>query len=455
MKNKEYQLRPESSLELLSIKEMKWLKRHSQESEIHQLLRSCVLAVLNSGTSEDNVRKINKQYQNFDIQLVWRQRGVEFVLKNPPELAFVDGEIIKGIKEQISAVVRDLVYTQMMFERESCPSTTSIDDNTDKVFEILRNSKSIVAEKRPNLVVCWGGHAISDHEYKYTKEVGYQLGLREFDICTGCGTGAMKGPMKGAAISHAKQRLKNPFYLGISEPGIISSESPNTIVNHLVIMPDIEKRLEGFVRLAHAVIVFPGGAGTAEELLYLLGILSHPENKNNPFKVILTGPKSSRQYFKTLVQFIEKTLGKEMTQLFSVIIDDPEKVAQVVKKGIEEITRFRLENDESFHFNWRLKIDKEWQIPFDPNHQNMSELNLSSEQPKHELALSLRKAFSGIVAGNVKSKSMQLIDKNGPFVMKNGGEILGYLDHLLNNFIQQKRMMIDDEEYSPCYKIEC
>ena len=35
------------------------------------------------------------------------------------------------------------------------------------------------------------------------------------------------------------------------------------IVNELVIMPDIEKRLEAFVRLAHAVIVFPGGAGTA------------------------------------------------------------------------------------------------------------------------------------------------------------------------------------------------
>ncbi len=43
-------------------------------------------------------------------------------------------------------------------------------------------------------------------------------------------------------------------------------------MNHLVIMPDIEKRLESFVRIGHGFIVFPGGVGTCEEILYLLGI---------------------------------------------------------------------------------------------------------------------------------------------------------------------------------------
>ena len=66
------------------------------------------------------------------------------------------------------------------------------------------------------------------------------MGLRELDICTGCGAGAMKGPMKGATIAHAKQRYYNGSYIGITEPGIIASESPNPIVNTLVVMPDIE-----------------------------------------------------------------------------------------------------------------------------------------------------------------------------------------------------------------------
>ena len=119
----------------------------------------------------------------------------------------------------------------------------------------------------------------------------------------------MKGPMKGAAIGHAKQRIGNGQYLGITEPGIIAAESPNPIVNDLVIMPDIEKRLEAFVRIGHGFVVFPGGAGTAEEILYLLGILLHPDNKGIPLPVILTGPDSAEEYFRQINQFILDTLG--------------------------------------------------------------------------------------------------------------------------------------------------
>jgi predicted Rossmann-fold nucleotide-binding protein len=102
------------------------------------------------------------------------------------------------------------------------------------------------------------------------------------DICTGCGPGAMKGPMKGATIGHAKQRHEGR-YIGITEPGIIAAESPNPIVNKLVIMPDIEKRLEAFVRVGHGIIVFPGGVGTAEEILYILSVLMNPKNNAVPF----------------------------------------------------------------------------------------------------------------------------------------------------------------------------
>jgi hypothetical protein len=101
----------------------------------------------------------------------------------------------------------------------------------------------------------------------------------------------MKGPMKGATIGHAKQRCTGR-YLGITEPGIIAAESPNPIVNELVIMPDIEKRLEAFVRTGHGIVVFPGGAGTAEEILYILGILLHPDNAEIPFPLIFTGPET-------------------------------------------------------------------------------------------------------------------------------------------------------------------
>ena len=134
--------------------------------------------------------------------------------------------------------------------------------------------------------------------------MGNELGLRELNICTGCGPGAMEGPMKGAAIGHAKQRYTDRRYLGLTEPSIIAAEPPNPIVNELVIMPDIEMRLEAFVRVGHAIVVFPGGAGTAEEILYLVGLLMAPENDGLPFPLIFTGPESARAYFEMIDAFL-------------------------------------------------------------------------------------------------------------------------------------------------------
>lgn len=50
--------------------------------------------------------------------------------------------------------------------------------------------------------------------------------------------------MKGAAVGHAQQRYKDSRFIGMTEPSIIAAEPPNPLVNELIIMPDIEKRLE-------------------------------------------------------------------------------------------------------------------------------------------------------------------------------------------------------------------
>jgi len=448
-----YNVNPQSSLELLSINEMRWLIEAS-EGEMHELIRRCVLAVLNSGSEIDNAVEMLEKYHDFDVKLSWQRRGIRFELFNPPTEAFVDGEMILGMREHLSAVVRDLIYSPSLFDTNNNHGLSEGRKVTDFIFGILRNAETVSPERKPNLVVCWGGHSISEIEYKYTKLVGYEFGLRGLDICTGCGPGVMKGPMKGATISHAKHRNRDARYLGITEPGIIASEPPNPIVNHLVIMPDIEKRLEAFVRLSHAIVIFPGGAGTAEELLYLIGILLHPDNQSIPLQVILTGPKSSEDYFVQLDLFIKDTLGEKATSYYEIIIDDPCKVAQTVKKSTQKLTEFRIANNDSFHFNWRLVIDEAWQKPFEPNHKNMSELNLSSDQPTHELAQNLRKAFSGIVAGNVKPDGVALIKKHGPFIMQGSQAISRSLNQLLQNFVDDKRMALPTREYVPCYRIE-
>ncbi|PUB90940.1 MAG: LOG family protein, partial [gamma proteobacterium symbiont of Ctena orbiculata] len=242
-------------------------------------------------------------------------------------------------------------------------------------------------------------------------------------------------------------------YLGITEPGIIASEPPNPIVNDLVIMPDIEKRLEAFVRVGHGIVIFPGGAGTMEELLYLLGILMHPHNSDHVFPLILTGPTESEDYFTEMDRFIRATLGSEAQRFYSVIIDDPAAVASTLGSAMDHVRAYRYEGNDAFYFNWRLYIETALQQPFSPTHKAMSELDLTAGQDGHEMAANLRRAFSGIVAGNVKEDGIRAVETHGPFIIHGDEEIVAAMDRLLIAFAEQNRMKLQGD-YSPCYELK-
>jgi predicted Rossmann-fold nucleotide-binding protein len=406
---------PKGSLETLSQREVQQLSE-AGTGLTYTLFRQCALAILNTGAHVDNAKTILEAYKDFEIRIHQQDRGVRLELLNAPADAFVDGEMIASTREMLFSALRPGV--------------------------------------EPKIVVCWGGHSINTEEYKYTKKVGHELGLRSLDICTGCGPGVMKGPMKGATIAHAKQRIHGGRYLGLTEPGIIAAEAPNPIVNELVILPDIEKRLEAFVRVGHGIIIFPGGAGTAEEFLYLLGILMHPDNESLPFPVVLTGPKSAAPYLEQLHAFVGATLGEAAQQHYEIIIDDPAEVARQMTQGLKEVKQFRRERNDAFHFNWLLKIDEGFQRPFDPTHANMANLQLSRNLPSHELAANLRRAFSGIVAGNVKDKGIRLIEEHGPYQIRGDAAVMQPLDKLLKAFVAQHRMKLPGgAEYVPCYQV--
>jgi predicted Rossmann-fold nucleotide-binding protein len=444
-------INPVGSMALLSQLEVNQLKA-SAACDIYHLFRNCSLAVLNSGSHTDSSKEILEKYKTFEINVLRQERGVKIELLHPPEQAFIDGELIKGIQEHLFSVLRDLLYvnTQLRLPDQDKDSATQI---TSLIFSILRNANILKPGVEPNVIVCWGGHSINDNEFKYSSEVGSQLGLRELNICTGCGPGAMEGPMKGAAVGHAKQRVNDGRYIGITEPGIIAAEPPNPIVNELVILPDIEKRLEAFVRVAHGIIVFPGGPGTAEELLYILGIMMHPENKRQPLPIILTGPKESESYFAAIDQFIHDTLGEEAQQHYEIIIDNPSLVAQHMKKSMTKVTEYRIAIGDAYSFNWSLKIDHPFQQPFLPSHENMANLALHYDQPREQLASNLRRVFSGIVGGNVKDEGIKSIEKHGPFELRGEKALMEKVDRLLESFIAQGRMKLPGSVYTPCYKI--
>jgi len=444
---------PEGSLEVLSQFEVDQLK-NGGAGGLYPLLRRCMLAVLHSDSQSDDARTLLETYRNFEVGFIQQDRGLKVSLTNAPGEAFVDGKMIRGTRELLFAVLRDIVFTRNEILDGGRFDLGASDGITNAVFHIVRNAKMLKLPAEVNLVVCWGGHAISRAEYDYSKQVGYELGLRALNVCTGCGPGAMKGPMKGATIGHAKQRLRGGRYIGITEPGIIAAESPNPIVNSLVIMPDMEKRLEAFVRLGHGVIVFPGGVGTAEEILYLLGVLMHPKNQGQPLPMIMTGPASSEEYFRQIDEFVAATLGDEARERYKIIIDDPLEVARQMKQSLEDVLAFRDRHGDAYYFNWRLQIDPHFQQPFVASHETMRELNLNEGLPKHELAANLRRVFSGIVSGNVREDTAEIIERDGPFEIDGSQRIMALLDDLLAGFVGSKRMKISSGEYQPCYVIK-
>jgi len=444
---------PEGSLEVLSRFEVDQLKS-SGAGGLYPLLRRCMLAILNSDSHTDDARELLETYKNFEVGFIQQDRGLKVSLKSAPAKAFVDGKMIRGTRELLFATLRDIVFTRNDIIESGQFDLDTTDGITNAVFHIVRNARILELPAEVNLVVCWGGHAISRKEYDYSKKVGYELGLRGLNVCTGCGPGAMKGPMKGATISHAKQRISGGRYIGITEPGIIAAESPNPIVNSLVIMPDMEKRLEAFVRVGHGIIVFPGGVGTGEEILYLLGVLLHPGNKGQPLPLIMTGPASAEPYFRQIDEFVGATLGDEARSCYQIIIDNPQEVARQMNERLAAVLNFRKKHGDAYYFNWRLLIDQEFQRPFVATHASMCDLEISEDLPRHVLAANLRRVFSGIVSGNVREDTAELIERDGPFEINGSQRIMDLLDKLLTGFVAKQRMKISSGEYHPCYVIK-
>ena len=71
----------------------------------------------------------------------------------------------------------------------------------------------------------------------------------------------------------------------------------------------------------------------------------------------------------------------------------------------------------------------------------------------HELAANLRRAFSGIVAGNVKKEGIEEIERDGPFRLTAEAELMERLDALLTSFVAQGRMKLPGSDYVPCYTL--
>src|ERR1700684_1000444 len=156
---------PRGSLENLSQDEIAKLLDSSQGG-LYALFRKCALAVLNSGADTDNAKEIFDRHRDFEIQIVPHAWGIKLQMRNAPASAFVDGEMIIGIKEHLFAVLRDIVYISNEIMASGRFDLNDSNGVTNAVFQILRHARLLEVKASPNLIVCWGGHSIGREEYE-------------------------------------------------------------------------------------------------------------------------------------------------------------------------------------------------------------------------------------------------------------------------------------------------
>jgi hypothetical protein len=77
--------------------------------------------------------------------------------------------------------------------------------------------------------------------------------------------------------------------------------------------------------------------------------------------VVLTGPKSTAEYFVQIKRFIAGTLGDKAADLMHVIVDDPGEVARYMVAVMEDVRDYRRANSDSSNYNWLLKIPPAFQ----------------------------------------------------------------------------------------------
>jgi hypothetical protein len=94
---------------------------------------------------------------------------------------------------------------------------------------------------------------------------------------------------------------------------------------------------------------------------------------------------------------------------------------------------FRRRHSDAYNFNWLLRIPSTCSSP---SSRRMSVWRRSScgATPRRTCSrLSCVRAFSGIVAGNVKDQGVRLIEQYGPFELHGDPELLRPLDGLLGS----------------------
>lgn len=419
-------------------------------------LATCCLGILGAEDGMNHTHDLPAQYPDFEIALSKSKQSVKLTVLNGPSNAYVEGKLTALRMDHIAAAIRDMAYQALNFQKANDHRGRT--ELVEKMLDDAGLLNGDATDKQPqrfdrlHQIVFQGGHTVGPTDYRYSKRVGEEFGLRGCEAISGGGPGTMRGTLKGNEKGFNQQKFIGSRQMGFTSPEIIAAEPPNVYVTDLVILPDIEKRLEAFARRMHGIVFLPGGVGTMEELLLQLGVKMNEQNQSiQHLPIVVTAAQESLPYVHAVNEFIETVLDEDGRAKYETIINAPREVAEYMVQELRHVDSARDLNDDSDEWNSSLYFPEEFQIPFKPTHESVSALELHWNQPISRIAAELRKLCKAIVHGSVTAQGVAEIQEKGKYQIHGEPKMLEALDKLLTIFIGQKRMRADN--YVPCYTL--
>jgi len=188
----------------------------------------------------------------------------------------------------------------------------------------LLAAKERLASYQNNITV-FGSARIKDTDPLYQKayELGKALSDAGYNVFTGAGPGIMKATNKGAYEGKSKS-----IGLNIDLP---REQYTNPYLDEVITFEYFFSRKVMLVKNASACVCFPGGYGTADELMEVLTLLQ--TQKMKPIPLILYGSS----FWKPLLLWFEKLVDKayvnrEHLELINVV-DSIDEIVSIVKES--------------------------------------------------------------------------------------------------------------------------
>ena len=201
-----------------------------------------------------------------------------------------------------------------------------IDNN--KIIKDFKNAKKLLKNLKNNVTIF--GSARTKDVNKYTElaqKLANKLAKKDINIITGGGSGIMGAANKGAF------KIKKVESIGLNIV-LPKEQIPNPYTTKSMTFNYFFSRKYMLVKYSKAIVVFPGGFGTLDELFEVLTLVQ--TGKLNGIKIYLIGS----EYWKYLIKFFEKSLcennmiQKEDLEIMTVT-DDIKLVQKEILKLIK------------------------------------------------------------------------------------------------------------------------